>query len=237
MRPLLAVVLLLAACAAPPPATVPPAQLPAPAIPAGEDPLRWQADIEGFAAQTVAAEHPVVFVGSSSIRLWSTLAEDMAPLPVLNRGFGGSRIFDTVYWLDQLVTCHDPSLVVVFAGTNDISGDTPRPAAWVAARFDELVDRLRALGCDAPLVYIAISPCPSRERHAAIVHDANARIAARCAEDPSLHFANTASGLLDEQSRPDPRWFVRDRLHLSADGYAQWTSVLRPLVERLLAES
>lgn len=67
--------------------------------------------------------------------------------------FGGSRIFDIAYWLDRLVTCHVPVVVVVFAGTNDIQGDAPRSGAWVAERFDELVTRLRALGCAAPPVY------------------------------------------------------------------------------------
>ena len=67
--------------------------------------------------------------------------------------------------------------------------------------------------------------------------DANARIAARCAQDLSLFFVDTASGLLDDHGRPDPRWFVADRLHLNAEGYAQWTNMLRPLVLRLYAES
>lgn len=227
MRPRFALLLLVAACTAP--GAPPP-------IPAGEDPLRWRGDIAAFAAPAAADEHPVVFVGSSSIRLWQTLAQDMAPMPVLNRGFGGSRIFDTIYWLDRLVTCHEPEVVVVFAGTNDIQGDAPRSGAWVAARFDELVAQLRALGCDAPLVYIAISPSPSREQHLAIVEDANARIAARCAQDPGLTYVDTASGLLDAAGRPDPRWFIADRLHLNADGYAGWTKTLRPVVEKLYAE-
>lgn len=227
MRSLLAPLLLAAACA------IPPAPQSPPPTPAGEDPLRWQQDVDAFATQPVPAAHPVVFVGSSSIRLWKTLAQDMAPMPVLNRGFGGSRIFDSIYWLDRLVTCHDPSVVVVFAGTNDIAGDHPRSGAWVAARFDELVARLRALGCQAPLVYIAISPTPSRAQYQAIVQDANARIAARCAADPGLQFVDTASGLLDGEGRPDLKWFVGDRLHLNADGYAHWTKVLRPVVERL----
>ncbi|MCA8966294.1 MAG: hypothetical protein H6838_13260 [Planctomycetes bacterium] len=219
--------LLFAGCAAAP--------VGPPQVPAGEDPQRWRDDVEALTREAPAQDHPIVFVGSSSIRRWSTLARDMAPMPVRNRGFGGSRLFDTVYWLDQLVVREDPSVVVVFSGTNDIAGDAPRSAEWVAARFDELVARLRALGCDAPLVYIAISPTPSRERHLAIVQDANARIAARCAADPGLWFVDTASGLLDENGRPDPRWFVADRLHLDPSGYALWTRALRPLLERLRA--
>lgn len=204
-----------------------------PPVPAGEDPGRWLEDVERFERTPVDVERPVVFVGSSSIRRWSTLAEDMAPVPVLNRGYGGSRIFDTVYWADRLVVPHDPTVVVVFAGTNDISGDRPRSAAWITERFDELVARLRALGCDAPLVYVAISPTPRRERHLALVLETNERIRERCEARPDLHFVDTASQLLDGDGRPDPRWFTDDRLHLNASGYAAWTSKLRPVVLEL----
>jgi lysophospholipase L1-like esterase len=206
---------------------------PLPAVPEGEDPGRWTAALEAFEAQSVDLDRPVVFVGSSSIRLWSTLEKDMAPLPVLNRGYGGSRIFDTIYWADRLVTPHDPTVVVAFTGTNDIKGERPRPAAWVADRFDELVVRLRALGCEAPLVYIAISPTPSRAEHLAIVLEANRLIRERCSEEDDLHFVDTASQLLDADGQPDPRWFVEDRLHLSAEGYAAWTARVRPVVQRL----
>ncbi|MBM4060291.1 MAG: hypothetical protein FJ265_04210 [Planctomycetes bacterium] len=208
-----------------------------PPIPDGEDPLRWREAIATFDAAPAEAARPVVFVGSSSILLWKTLARDMAPMPVLNRGFGGSRLFDCIYWLDALVARHDPSVVVVFAGSNDVAGDKPRPAAWVAARFHDLVARLRELGCDAPLVYIAVTPTPSRAQHLAIVQEANVLIAARCAQDPSLRFVDTAAGMVTAEGQPDPKWFVADQLHLDAPGYRYWTERVRPVVERLYAEA
>jgi lysophospholipase L1-like esterase len=208
-----------------------------PAIPAGEDPLRWSEALDAFDRGATPPPRPIVFVGSSSIRLWKTLATDMAPLPVLNRGFGGSRLFDSVYWLERLVVRYDPAVVVVFAGSNDIAGDAPRSAAWVAERFDELIARLRALGSEAPLVYISITPAPSRVKHLAAVREANVLIAARCARDPSLHFVDTASEMVDAEGQPDAQWFVGDRLHLDAAGYRLWTSRVRPLVERLYGES
>ncbi len=124
------------------------------------------------------------------------MARDFAPLPVRNCRFSGSRIFDTTWWVDPLVTPFAPAVVVVFAGTNDIAGDQPRSGAWVAERFDELVLRLRALGCRAPVCYLAITPTPSRQQREAIVQDANVRIAARSAADADLVFVDTASGLL-----------------------------------------
>ncbi len=209
---------------------------PAPlAIPDGENPLRWQKDIDALAAQPAPAPHPVVFVGSSSIRGWKTLQQDMAPIAVLNCGFGGSRIFDTTWHLDRVVTPFAPAAVVVFAGTNDIAGDEPRSAEWVETRFVELVARLRELGCDAPVVFLAITAAPSREQHIAIVRDANARIAARCTAMDGAHFVDASAAFFDSAGRPDPKWFVKDQLHLNADGYAEWARVVRPALERILA--
>jgi lysophospholipase L1-like esterase len=152
----------------------------------------------------------------------------MEPLPVHNVGFGGSRRCDSVSWLETLLAGMQPRALVVFSGTNDLAGDEPRSADYLLDQFDALVTRFRALGHDAPLLYIAISPTPSREQHLARVLDVNQRIAARCAQDPRLHFIDTASALLDANGRPDPKWFVSDRLHLNADGYAAWAQTVRP---------
>lgn len=229
--------ILLVACASEPlasPGGLVGGPLAAPSIPAGEQPERWRDEIEASIAARPELDEPVVFLGSSSIRLWQTLDEDLAPIPVVNHGFGGSRIFDSVYWLDRVLDGIQPRALVVFAGTNDLAGDAPREPEWIAARFDELVARLRALGHDVPLLYVAISPTPARARHLERVLQTNRLIAARCADDPQLHFVDTASALLDADGRPDPQWFVADRLHLNAQGYAHWTATIRPALDRAL---
>jgi hypothetical protein len=231
----LVLVFFLAGCSPSPKLTaVAPAAQPAPsAALAGETPARWADDVAALVARRPDVAQPVVFLGSSSIRLWSTLAEDMAPLSVLNYGFGGSKLFDSVHWCDTLFDGLDPRAVVVFSGTNDLAGDTPREPAWLAARFEELVARLRR-HTDAPIVYIAITPTPAREQHLARVLETNRVIAAKCADGVGLHFLDTAAAFLDADGRPDPRWFVADRLHLAPEGYAQWTRALRPVLADLL---
>lgn len=214
----------LAGCAQGPPRQILPGPMP---IPVGEDPLVWEAEIARTLAARPDVAEPVVFLGSSSIRLWETLTDDMAPVPVVNHGFGGSKIFDAVYWLEAILDGVEPRALAVFSGTNDLAGDAPRDPKWIAARFDELVLRLRSLGHDVPVVFIAISPTPARERHLDLVLRTNALIAVRCAADPMLHFVDSASELLDAEGRPDPRWFVGDRLHLNASGYALWKERIR----------
>ena len=159
----------------------------------------------------------------------------MAPLPVIKHGFGGSRLFDSVYWADRLVLVHDPAIVVMFSGTNDIAGTNPKSPTEVSQLFLQFVGRLRNGRCTAPIVYIAISPTRARIKHLDRVLETNLQIAAICEKDSALHFVDTASLLLDVTGRPNPRWFAKDKLHLNADGYALWTKHIRPLVDVLFA--
>lgn len=205
-----------------------------PAIPEGADPLAWSADIERFEeldAKRPAVAGSVVFVGSSSIRLWDTLVRDMAPLTVIKRGFGGSRLFDAVYWADILVARHNPAAIVMFSGSNDLAHPNPKSALEVAQLFGQFVERVRELGCNAPIAYIAITPTPARAEFLADVLEANRLISEMCAADASLQFVDTAPGFLDPRGQPDPSLFVEDGLHLNSNGYAFWTARLKPVLE------
>ena len=211
-----------------------------PEIPPGEDPLEWQEKVEAFESDAALEPPPTdaaLFIGSSSIRLWDTLHEDMAPLPVIKRGFGGSRLFDSVYWADRLVLAHDPAVIVMFSGTNDIKGDEPKSPERVRALFDQFVARIRDEDCTAPIVYIAISPSKKRIEHFDLVLEANGQIASYCDTDESLHFVDTATSLLNDWGQPDMQWFDDDELHLNARGYALWTGRIKPLIARLLDEA
>ncbi|MFT4512830.1 MAG: lysophospholipase L1-like esterase [Planctomycetota bacterium] len=223
--------LLLAGCQAPP--------RPELVIPAGENPTKWQVAIDKFVAQdrdAPAAKHGVVFVGSSSIRLWRTLAADMDPVPVVQRGFGGSKLFDAIYYSEELVSKHEPSVVVVFSGTNDIAGKTPKSAERVRDLFRQFVARLRSHDPELAICHIAITPTLAREQHIPIVDEANRLIRLDCESNPLLTFVNPCVDLADANGRPDPQWFIKDRLHLNKRGYEVWTRHIRPTIERLYAQ-
>jgi lysophospholipase L1-like esterase len=220
--------LLLTGCQTPP--------LPELVIPAGENPTKWQKSIDQFVAQdrdAPAAKNGVVFVGSSSIRLWRTLASDMDPVPVVHRGFGGSKLFDAIYYSHELVSKHEPSVVVVFSGTNDIAGKTPKSAERVRDLFRQFVARLRWHDPKLAICHIAITPTLSREQHIPIVAEANRLIRIDCESDPLLTFIDPSVDLVDANGRPDPQWFIKDRLHLNRRGYAVWTDHIRPEVLQL----
>ncbi|MCB9870942.1 MAG: hypothetical protein H6837_13885 [Planctomycetes bacterium] len=219
-----------ACCAAPP---QPP---PLPPIPPGENPHRWATAIAEFeTADRAAPVEPgkVVFAGSSSIRLWHTLERDMAPLPVVHRGFGGAKLFDLLYYADTLISRHRPSVVVLFCGTNDLDRTQAKTPEQVCTLFQRIVARLHAADASLTIVYIAITPTLARDNRIEQVRDANRRIRDVCATDRRLEFVDPSPALMDAAGRPDPKWFQRDRLHLNAEGYRVWTRYIRPVVLRL----
>ena len=202
-------------------------------VPEGETPERWEDDIAAFEVEdqlTPPPEEAIVFVGSSSIRLWSTLAEDMDPMPVIQRGFGGSKLFDAIYYTDRIITPYKPKMLVVFSGTNDIAGNNPKQAEEVTALYEQFVDRVHHKLSDLPIYFIAISPTRSRWEHKKIVFETNRRVAEMASNDDRLFFIDTASALLDESGEPNDDLFQGDQLHLNEDGYAVWTSIIKPVL-------
>src|SRR5262245_56357932 len=125
--------------------------------PAGDDPSRWEEAIQAFETAARATPEPrdaVVFVGSSSIRFWSTLKEDMQPIPVIQRGFGGSRLGDSTHYAERLVNVYKPRAVVLFAGTNDITPEQSKTPQQLLASYQEFVAKVRKDQPDVPIYFI-----------------------------------------------------------------------------------
>ena len=169
---------------------------------------------------------PVLFVGSSSIRLWKSLAEDMAPLPVLNRGFGGSQISESNLYFDRIVTPYRPRAIVFYAGENDLdAGESPDAAAAHFRRFLEL--KRSRLG-DTPVFYISAKPSKARFGQLERQSQLNASIRALAGKD--LTFIDVATPMLNDGQPRD--LYVEDGLHMNADGYAIWRRLVRNALER-----
>ena len=189
---------------------------------------RWQADMAKFAAED--REHPakeggVIFVGSSSIRLWE-LEKSFPELDALNRGFGGSEIADSVKHVDLLVLRHKPRTVVMYAGDNDITnGKSPEQ---VAKDFDAFASAVHKALPEATILYIAIKPSVARWKLADKMRDANARIGAACQSDARCKFIDVWPAMLGADGKPRPELFLEDGLHMNNEGYAVWTKLLQP---------
>lgn len=192
-------------------------------------PADWVAEIDRLTAGDAAqppAEGGVVFIGSSSIRLWSTLADDFPGVPVINRGFGGSELPDSVYFADRIVIPYRPRAVVLYAGENDLW--SRKSSSDVLAAFHAFREKLHAALPQARLIFLSIKESPSRARVRETVRETNRLIAAACAGDPRLIFVDVATPLLDPQGNFRPELFIDDQLHLAPAGYAIWKNVLAP---------
>ena len=170
----------------------------------------------------------VVFTGSSSIRLWESLAADFPGVPVVNRGFGGSTLPDVVYYAPRTVLPARPRTIVLYAGDNDLaSGRTP---AQVLDAYRAFVRAVRGSLPSVRIVYISIKPSPSRWNLAGRMRDANALIAADIARDPLAQFVNVFDPMLGANGHPRPELFVDDSLHMTPAGYALWRARVAPLI-------
>ncbi len=202
---------------------------------ASDDPTVWTPEVEGFEADqrdNPPAEDATVFVGSSSIRLWHSLAEDMAPLDVIQRGFGGARMGDVLHFAERLITVHKPPQVVIFVGSNDINvSDTPMQAVPVIRDgLSQLLDIISAARADTRVYYIAITATPYAWEKIDAVRAANDATRSLCGEHPLCTQVDTDDLFLDEDGQPIKKLYQFDGLHLSSEGYALWTQRLRPLL-------
>lgn len=192
-------------------------------------PEKWAPEIDKFTQADAVTPPPrdaVVFVGASSIRRWTTLAADFPGVPVVNRGFGGSELTDSVFFADRIVLPYAPRLVVIYAGENDLqAGKNPES---VLGDFQKISAKIHAALPNTKIVFLAIKESPSRAKIRENVLRANALIAAECAKDPRRIFVDVATPMLDAAGKTRPELFVEDQLHLKPAGYAIWTKVLTP---------
>lgn len=231
---LLALLLTISGCRPAPPVdhTAAPSVSPGPAQP------WYEPEIRAFeAADRAAPPAPgqVLFIGSSSIRLWSTLAEDLHPAPVINRGFGGSKTADVLAVFDRIVPVTRPAVIVYYCGDNDLGTDNTDSAA-AAEGFIEFDRRARARWPGINVFYIAIKASRARWSNWPAMARANALVRDYCERTPGAEYLDTVTPTLRPDGPPDADCFADDGLHLSPKGYAVWTSVIRGPVTRAWEE-
>ena len=189
---------------------------------------KFEAEILAFEASDRTNPPPrdaVLFVGSSSIRLWKTLAQDFPKHRVINRGFGGSQISDSVFYAKRIVIPYRPKLIVMYAGGNDInSGKTPHA---VYHDFQTFVATVHASLPRTSIAYISIAPNPARWAQVDKVRETNTRIKAYARRQRNVEFIDVFPHMLGRDGQPRPEIFSADRLHMNEQGYALWTRIVK----------
>ena len=192
----------------------------------------FEAEILAFEAVDKTNPPPhgaVLFTGSSSIRKWTTLAQDLKGHKVINRGFGGSQISDSVYYADRIVIPYQPQQIVFFAGSNDLdAGKTPDQ---VFNDFKAFVQKVRGALPRVEMDYLAITTSPLRWHEVEQVKKANSLISSWIMAQDHLTFINVFPATLGKDGQPRPELFLADRLHMNAQGYAIWTALIEPYLK------
>lgn len=198
---------------------------------------KWTKDMERIAARDAKETDPkdaILFLGSSSIRLWTDIATDLKPWPVIERGYGGAKFSDLAVLADQIIKPHKFRAAVIFVG-NDITGtkDDKTPAE-VVSLFQHVVGTLRKYEPKAPIFLLEITPTPKRWDAWSKIQQSNAALKAACESGENLHFISTASEYLTSSGQPMPELFKEDKLHQNRDGYARWSRIIDAALKKTL---
>ncbi|MCC5940920.1 MAG: hypothetical protein JJU37_05205 [Balneolaceae bacterium] len=199
---------------------------------------RWETVMQEFERLDSENNYPpesIFFTGSSSIRMWSILDEDMQPYSVIQRGFGGSNIRDILHFADRYIGVHDFRALVLFVA-NDITGNVNEDLAPEELRslFEEFIYTIRDFNSNAPIFIIEITPTNSRWDVWPNTREANAHIAMLCDQHENVVFIPTSDLFLDSHGKPIPVLFLDDQLHLNEDGYNLWADRIRSYMDPVL---
>ncbi len=190
-------------------------------------------ELEAARAERQTPRDPVVFYGSSSIRLWETLAEDMGDARAVNLGFGGSTLEACAYFFERLVTPVNPCSLVVYAGDNDL-GDGRSPQE-VLAFFQALASKVERDLTGKEFAFVSIKPSPARLHILESIRTANRLIREDVAARGNGYFIDVFEEMLEPDGRPQTGLYKEDGLHMSRAGYQLWTRLLGAYRDKMFA--
>lgn len=190
----------------------------------------WESEIEKFEQLDVAKSYPsdaVMFAGSSSIRLWSTLGKDMLPYNVIQRGYGGAKLSDFAVYADRILYPHQCQAIVLFIA-NDITGnEDDKSPLEVSQLFKKTLYIIRRQFKDTPVFWVSVTPTPLRWHVWPEIKEAGEMIMEICEGHRNTYFIDTERYFTNSSGLPRAELFLEDRLHLNEEGYKVWSGVIR----------
>jgi lysophospholipase L1-like esterase len=197
--------------------------------------MQWfEAEVRALERATaVNGNRPPVFYGSSSIRLWDTLAQDF-DARVLNLGFGGSTLEACDYFFPRLVPPVHPRSLLVYAGDNDL-GDG-QSVDQVLISFRSLADKVKKSLGGIPFGFVSVKPSPARYSILDRIRRLNDLVRRDIESRPSGYYVDVFPAMLDQSGKPRAEFFLEDGLHLSREGYQLWGRLLEPYRHQIFTE-
>lgn len=179
------------------------------------------------------SKNPIICIGSSSIVCWENMQRDLSPLPVVNRGFGGSTLPEAFYYMDEFVVKYNPAVVMIYEGDNDMFSVEP---GYFRMIFEAFESQLHKKLPDTSIVFLSIKPSISRLNLWGKTHNANTLIKEYTETKDYLSYIDITNTLNGDDGKLDPNLFLEekyeDKLHLNEKGYLKWAPVIKPILER-----
>ena len=187
----------------------------------------WREEIEQLRIRTREVsdmDDIIAFYGSSSIRLWETLADDLVPHKVINLGFGGSSYQWCDHYFDQVFEFLNPTKVILYAGDNDLGSEIPE--AVIMQHIERILDKIQAKYGSIPMAIISVKPSPARLYLRQEIESLNAAMSSAIGQRNHGSFIDIHPAMLDQQGQVRPELFVEDQLHMNHLGYQIWGDVV-----------
>ena len=195
---------------------------------------RFEAEIKNFEkedAEKGVKKGEVLFYGSSSWRVWKDIKTDLAPLPVLNRGFGGSTIPELTHYVERVVFPREPKLLVIYGGENDLSGKKYKSAEQMFDSYRQFVSLVQNRLPKTHICFVSMKLSPSRRQHWETVKKGNKMVKA-FSTGKRLSYVDINPVLFNANGTVKGELYTKDSLHLNPQGYREYTKVLLPFLTK-----
>ena len=197
----------------------------------------WEKEIQQLEAKDKAETDPqnaILFVGSSSIRLWKNIKTDMQPYPIIQRGYGGSKFSDNIFYVERLVKPHDFKALVMFFANDITGGNNDRTPEELAAIVKETIKKVRAIKPNKPIFLVEITPTNLRWKVWSKAKQANELLKNMSQNMKKVYFIETAAAYLDAEGKPRSELFGPDQLHQNQQGYDIWAAIIKKRLDEIL---
>lgn len=176
----------------------------------------------------VPPQKAILFVGSSTFRLWPDIQSYFPTHTIINRGFGGSTLPDVIRYERDVIFPYKPKQIVIYCGDNDLASSDTVSSTTVVQRFEKLFTDIRTALPNVPIAFVSIKPSPSRWHLKEKMIDANRRIKTFLAGKKKTSFIDIWNAMLGPDGKPREELFKEDRLHMKPEGYAIWQKIIEP---------
>ncbi len=197
----------------------------------------WESEIQKLEALDEVESYPddaVLFIGSSSIRLWDNIRNDVAPYTPIQRGYGGAKFSDLIFYTDRLVYPHDFKALVVFVANDIANAADDKTPKEILRLFQEVVRIVRVKHPQKPIFLVEITPTNSRWEVWDETKTANELLKKYCKKTDNLYFVDTAEHFVGADNKPRNELFREDQLHLKQVGYDIWAALIKKRLNEVL---